>query len=183
MSHKRSTPTILFATILALLTIACQFFESTSLDTSGGPHSNFVPPRAIIQVDVGELRPIESYHISKNKLGAVEIFVNGQPVRAEETSGQPTFPMELAAVQVLDRGRPAPEAFTMLKFPAATCRILLKKGGSVQTNSLPLKYPSSNWSVCHIWIGHIPGIYDLKVVATDKAGQEGKEIVQRIEVK
>ncbi len=185
---KKSNITVLFATTLVLLTMACQLsefinFSSTGPAATGVPRSNFVPPREIIQVDVGEPWPIESYHISKNKLGAVEIFVNGQPIRAEETSGQPTFPTELATVQALIRGRIAEPSFTVLKFPAATCRILLEKGGPEQTNSLALKYPSSTWSVCHIWIGHIPGAYDLKVVATDKAGQESKEIVQRIEVK
>ncbi len=181
--NKKSNTTVLFATILALLTIACQISETISLDTSSVPHSNFVPPRAIIQVEVGQPWPIESYHISKNKLDVVEIFVNGQPLRAEETSGQPTFSTELATVQVLDRGRPVHEAFTVLEFPAAICQTLLEKGGPVQTNSLALKYPSSTWSVCHIWIGHIPGIYDLSVVATDKADQKGEAIVQRIEVK
>ena len=184
---KKSNIIVLFATTLALLTMACQLSEFINFSSIGpaatGVRSNFVPPREIIQVEVGQPWPIESYHISKNKLEKVEIFVNGQPIRAEKTSGQPTFPEGLATVQGLIRGRPAREAFTVLKFPAAACRILLDKGGPEQTNSLELKFPSSTWSVCHIWLGYIPGTYDLSVVATDKAGQKGEAIVQRIEVK
>lgn len=188
--NKQPSTIILSAVLgLALLTLSCQslpgfeIFGGEEVSAAGQPRSHFVPPQQTIQVRVGQPLPLESYHISRNKLSSIKIFINGQPLRTEETAGQSPFPMELAQAQVLVRDQPPEANLQALTFPSFTCRNLIDKGGPVQRNSLDLEFPSSNWTVCHIWIGRVPGTYDLSLVATDRAGQEGEPIVQRIEVK
>lgn len=182
---KLTSPASLFLG-LVLLTIACQapeFFRLTLIGPSQGPvRSNFVPPRDVIRVEVGRPLPLESFHAGPNKLAAVEVFVNGQPIRAEETAGQPAFPVNLASVQVLTRDQPSAGNLAGLAYPSGPCRNLARQGGAVQTNALDLRYPATHWSVCHVWVGLIPGAYDLSVVAIDQTGERGEPVVQRIEV-
>lgn len=188
--HKRST-LILFLTLsLALFTTACQslpgfnIFSGEPGSDEARPVSNFVDPRQSIQVGVGEPLAIASYHRGYTKLSALQISVNGQPVRSEATAGQPTtFPDTLAAAQVLVWGQPAQASLEQVSFPSPTCQYLGQAGGPVQANPLPLAPPSSVWTVCHIWTGHIPGTYDLSLVAVDDAQRAGEPIVQRIEVR
>jgi hypothetical protein len=186
MNRQKLTSPVPWLLGLVLLTIACQapeFFQLTLIGPDQGPvRSNFVPPRDVIRVQVGRPLPLESFHAGSNKLAAVEVFVNGQPVRAEETAGQPAFPVNLAAVEVLTRDRPPAGNLAGLAYPSAPCRSLARQGGVVQTNALELRYPASHWSVCHVWIALVPGVYDLSVVAIDQTGQRGEPIVQRIEV-
>lgn len=183
---KKSNKTILFAAGLVLLTIACQapeLFRLTLIGPAQGPvRSNFVPPRDVIRVEVGRPLPLESFHAGSNKLAGVEVFVNGQPVRAEETAGPSAFPVNLALVQVLTRDQPSAGNLAGLAYPSGACRSLARQGGAVQTNALDLRYPSTHWSVCHVWVGRIPGTYELSVVAIDQTGERGEPVVQRIEV-
>ncbi|HXV42719.1 MAG TPA: hypothetical protein VEC96_06620 [Anaerolineae bacterium] len=186
--RKKSIFTLFFTIGLALLMIGCQslpgfnIFETSAPDVDA-PRSNFVPPRRDIQVGVGQLLPIESYHVGSTKLMTVEIAINGQPLRAEATAGQPnTFPERLAIAQVLVVGQPAQAAYQQLPFPAPVCRNELHDG-PMQTNVLLLTPPSSAQTVCHIWIGRIPGTYNLSLIAVDEMGHRGAPITQTIEVR
>ncbi len=179
-----------FALSLAFFITACQslpgfnIFSSEPDSGEARPVSNFVDRRQSIQVGVGEPLAIASYHRGYTKLAALQISVNGQPVRSEATAGQPnTFPDTLAAAQVLVWGQPSQASVEQVSFPSPTCQYLRQAGGPVQANPLPLAPPSSVWTVCHIWIGHIPGTYDLSLVAVDDAQRAGEPIMQRIEVR
>lgn len=179
-----------FALSLALLTTACQslpgfnIFSSTSDSTEAKPVSNFVDPRQSVWVGVDEPLAIASYHRGYSKLATLQISVNGQPVRSEATAGQPnTFPDSLATAQVLVWGQPPQVSLERVNFPSSACQNLRRAGGPVQTNALPLTPPSSVWTVCHIWTAHVPGTYDLSLVAVDDAQHPGERIVQRIEVR
>ncbi len=163
---KKSINPILFVLGLALLAMGCQIseqlisFSLTEPPVTDRPHSTFVPPRERIQVDLEQILQVESYHTSKDQLGTLEIFVNGQPIRSEKTSGSKgTFPHNLASVAVLIEGQP------------------------VITNAIQSQQPIPAWTVSIQWVGHVPGTYDLSMVVTDQAGHPGEPIVQRIEVK
>lgn len=179
---------ILFFTVTLVLLAGCQslpgfnIFSDTQETDQAAPVSNFVEARQTIRAQVGQPLAIASYHRGEGKLTAVETSINGQPLRSETTAGQPTFPDALATAQVLVGGQPAQVSLQSLTFPSPACQHLLSFGGPVQTNSLPLYPPSSGWTVCHVWVGQTPGIYDLSLVAVDEAGRRGKPIVQRIEV-
>lgn len=174
---------------LVLLSLACQIsdelvslrlFEPVATE---GPRSTFVPPREVIWARVGEPLPIESYHIDENGLQTLEIFVNGQPLQAEASGGQAAFPQNLAAVEIAAWPEPTSPSEPLL-FPASPCSdFLLGRGTKAVLGRLALKFPSTTWSVCHIWTGHVPGVYELSLIATDAEGHRGRPIVQRIEVK
>lgn len=187
---KNYTLSLFFVINLLLLLTACQslpgfnIFSNEPASDEARPVSNFVDPRQSIQVGVGEPLAIASYHRGYTKLSSVQISVNGQPVRSEATAGQPnTFPDTLAAAQVLVRGQPAQASLERVSFPSPACQYLGQAGGPVQANPLPLVPSSSVWTVCHIWVGHISGTYDLSLVAVDDAQRAGEPIVQRIEVR
>lgn len=188
--HIKSTFALFFAISVAVVITACQSLPGFNIFSSGPdsgeakPVSNFVDPRQSIRVGVGEPLAIASYHRGYTKLSSLQISVNGQPIRSEATAGQAnTFPDTLAAAQVLVWGQPAQASLERLSFPSPACQYLGQAGGPVQTNPLPLAPPSSVWTVCHIWTGHIPGTYDLSLVAVDDAQRAGEPIVQRIEVR
>lgn len=146
------------------------------------PHSNFVAAYDLIRVQPGEPVPIASYHLTRDgRLGILEIFVNDQPVRSEQIV-ETAFPDNLAAFQVLQRDRPAQPAFSVLEFPAPACERLLVTGGPGSVHLLERPFPSSTWTVCHVWVGNVPGVYDVSLRVTDLAGQQGQMITQRIEV-
>ena len=189
MLKKTQTFVLFVATGLLLFLTGCEVPEDgfgllgTGSAVAGAPRSNFVSERQVLRVRVGEPTPIESYHLSgPNKLGKLEIFVNGQLVKSEQTDGSLAFPDTLATVQVLERGRPDQPDFAILEFPAPACNRLLVKGGPAAAHLLEREFPASTWTVCHVWIGHIPGTYDLSLRVTDRTGQPGEMITQRIEV-
>ena len=125
---------------------------------------------------------IESYHLSRSsKFGRVDIWVNGQLVRSEQSSGPAAFPDDLAQMQVLGwpDGAASPE-FMLL--PSSNCERVGEKGVARRLNPIELKYPSSTWSLCHTWVGLTPGTYELKMQVTDRDGVPGEPVVQRIEV-
>jgi hypothetical protein len=186
---KKST-VILFFTVTLVLLAGCQSLPGFNIFSSGQetdaakPRSNFVDARQSIQVGVDEPLAIASYHRGHDKLAALQISINGQPLRSEATAGQPnTFPENLATAQALVWGQPTLAALANLDFPAATCENLASAGGPVQSHVLLLTPPSSVWTVCHVWVGHISGSYDLSIVAVDEAQRSGDPIVQRIEVR
>jgi len=149
----------------------------------GAPRSNFVAAYEVLRVKPGQPIPIESYHLTRTgRLGRLEIFVNGQPVTSELVSPEIAFPDNLAELQVLQRDRPGQPAISLLEFPAPACRRLLVTGGPVSAHIIEREFPSSTWTVCHVWIGRVPGSYDLSLRVTDRAGQQGELITQRIEV-
>jgi hypothetical protein len=155
---------------LTLLTMGCQtiggleilgFGEATPTPIPW-PHSTFVPPRKSVQVAVGQALQIDSYHLSPERLDKVEIFVNGQPIKSEDTAAADQaaiFPGQLVNVQVLS------------------------EQGLVQASRVQPEFPSAAETVSLIWVSYIPGTYDLSLIATDTTGHKGQPIVQRIEVR
>lgn len=187
---KKSILTLFLALSLTLLFTACQslpgfnIFSNAPASEAAKPVSNFVDPRQSIRVGVDEPLGIASYHRGYTKLSALQISINGQPVRSEATAGQPnTFPGTLATSEILVWGQPPQVSLERVSFPSPACQYLRRADGPVQTNPLPLTPPSSVWTVCHIWIGHTRGTYDLSLVAVDDAQRAGEPIVQRIEVR
>ncbi len=181
----KPTLILVVAWSLILLLVGCEVPELTFEERAlgpGGPRSNFVPPQASLRANVGEPLLIESRHTSRNsKLATVSIFVNGQPLPAEETAGQATFPEYLGKVEVL--GWPAQsEGSEFLILPLSSCRRLSGMGEARPKNPVELEFRSASWSLCHLWIGQTPGTYDLSLRATDRNGNAGQMITQRIEV-
>lgn len=166
---------------LAFLMAGCTVPELGPINgASNGPRSNFVPPRAIITVNAGERLQLESYHLSDRQLGSLKISVNGQPIRSEATGGEPTFPSNLATLEVLvwpSQADPAPFILS-----SATCKATLNGGEARVLNPVELAFPSKSWSVCHVWTGNVPGIYDVSIQAFDRDQRPGEIAVQRIEV-
>ena len=187
--RNKNLITIIGVAWLALLLTGCSgSLPSVSLDLFGTvppdqkPHSNFVDARVVRQVRVGQQVEIESYHLSRgSRLGEVQIWVNDQLIRSEQTAAPSNFPDYLGDVQVLgwiDQR----DATKFLIFPSATCDYAAQVGVSRSKNPIELDYPSSSWSLCHIWIGFVPGNFVLSLEATDSAGNIGQRITQHIEV-
>lgn len=151
---------------LAVLTLGCQsvldvelpdFFSSTP--QVSWPHSTFVPPTKRTQIVKGQAVELETYHLSPDKLTRIEIAVNGQPLRSEETAGLAAFPAGRLNVQV--RG---------------------DDGGLIQTAQVTPVLSATKQTVSLVVVGTTLGSYDLSVVAFDGSGQAGEAAVQRIEV-
>jgi hypothetical protein len=117
-----------------------------------------------------------------NRLEKLEIFINGQPLRTEETSGQATFPPELATIQIIRPDQAEPVSPVSLQTSLPVCQKLLLAENAPLLNSPESQFPSAEWNVCYVWIGRIPGSYDLSMVATDNTGAQSELISQRIEV-
>lgn len=168
------------------LLVGCEVPELSLVDSAtGGPRSNFVEHRAIVRANVGEPLPIESYHIGQKKLDSVEISINDRPIGPPESDGiVATFPYTQATVVIENRAQPI-----LIDSPKTKPQLVTIMVGPkpLYTHSVRPKYKTSTWSYTLIWVGHIPGTYDLKLQATDSAepdkdGQPGEPIVQRIEV-
>lgn len=207
--HKNFIRTLFFALILLTsLTTACQslpglnLFSAAQESNQNAPRSNFVAAQEVLLTSVDQPVLIESYHIAATKIVTVEVSINHQPPRAEATAGQANvFPPDLATLQVLERGRPAQAALQSLlaaqsdqssgetanpyaqNSPSPACQELLRSGGPAQTNVFTPDISSSRWTVCHIWVGRVPGTYDLSVAAVDETGLRGDPVTQRIEVR
>ncbi len=197
--RKRTNFTLWLAVLPVLLALACQLpsiswnrsSQSVTETPQTWPSSTFVPPRQLIQVFVDEPLALESYHVSRTgKLNKLWISVNGQPLRDEQNAEFP-FPGELASFQVLRReesGLGQPAELPAANFPSPFCRRLAQNGRLVQRSALArnapleLEFPASTWTVCHVWMGHKPGTYDLTIQVTDEQDRPGNVITQRIEV-
>ncbi len=141
-----------------------------------------LPAQPTFQVAVGHPLHIETYHLSRSsKFGRVDIWVNGQLVRSEQSGGPAAFPDYLAEMQVLGEADGVLSPDFML-LPSSNCQRVGEMGLTRRLNPIELKYPSSTWSLCHTWVGLTPGTYELKMQATDRAGVKGFPVVQRIEV-
>jgi len=125
------------------------------------PRSAFVVPQEVVRAKVGQKLHLNSYHMSIEELDVIEILVNGHQLGGEisAVAGQAIFSNYLASIQVRSKVRP------------------------VLTNTIRLSYLSRAWAVTIQWEGHVPGVYELKLVATDVAGHQGQPLVQRIEVR
>jgi hypothetical protein len=185
--NRKRTLILLLVLGTVLVLAGCEVpelsFEDTPRVTGGeGPHSNFVPPQAVIRANVGEPLLIESHHVSEDsKLGQVTLFVNGQLVRAEQTADQVNFPEYLARLQVVG-WPPQSEEAQFFIFPFSPCERVADMGQARSRNPVELVYPSPTWSLCYVWVGQTPGTYDFSLQATDRNGTEGELITQRIEV-
>jgi hypothetical protein len=177
---------------LALLTLSCQTLGNFELGDTAAPtptpvalpHSAYEPPTKKTQVLVDQAIPIETHHLTimRDRLAELAIRVNGQLIRSEANTGPETFPPELATIRVVTRDQAAPVSPVSFESPSfPTCQDALTEQGPVM-NSPVSPFPSSVWDVCYIWVGHIPGTYDLSVMVTDTAGKPSEWIFQRIEV-
>jgi len=178
---------------LAFFTLACQTLTDLAVGNAGlptptpiaWPHSAFVPPLERSQVLVSEPLALETHHLTRmtNHLtGTLRILVNGQPIRTEETAGQVTFPPELATFHIVTVEQPEQAVLADVEpFLPPTCQDVLEQEGVVLHSPLS-RYPSSEWNVCYIWVGHVPGTYDVSMQVVDNTGNESEIIIQRIEV-
>jgi hypothetical protein len=135
------------------------------------------------QVPARERLVLETHHITGmiNQLTSLAIYIDGIPIPTEATSGQPTFPPELATIQIVTVDRPEKALLADVEpFLPPTCEDVLEQEGIVLHSPLS-RYPSADWNVCYIWTGYVPGTYDVLMVATDSAGKSAR-ISQRIEV-
>jgi hypothetical protein len=177
---------------LAVFTLACQTLTDLAVTNAtlptptpiAWPHSAFVPPLERSQVMLGEPLALETHHLTRmtDQLIALRILVNGQPIRTEETAGQVTFPPELATFHIVTVEQPEQVVLADVEpFLPPTCQDVLEQEGVVLHSPLS-RYPSSDWNVCYIWVGHVPGTYDVSMQVVDSAGNESEFIIQRIEV-
>ena len=189
MPKTRSVFVLVVAISMLLWLTGCEVPEdrlsllASGESVKGVSLSNFVSAYRVLPIRLGQPIPIESYHLDRDgRLGTLEIFVNDQPVKSEQT-GLTAFPDNLATLQVLLRDRPAAQpAFALLEFPAPACERLSVTGGPARAHVVERAFPSSTWTVCHVWVGYIPGVYDLSLRITDRDGKQGEMITQRIEV-
>ena len=181
---------------LALFTLACQSLGSFSSSESEPPertpvvlpNSAFVPPAANVQVAVGQPLEITSHHVSPRKvpLTEIEIRVNGQALRTEQTASQPgNFPGRfVAGVQVLRDDNTDQIIGTQPELLRPIQENELVGIGQVAPDDRDLSETSQ--TVTLIWVGYKPGTYDVSLIATDAAGQasnSNQPITQRIEVR
>ncbi|MCB0211448.1 MAG: hypothetical protein KDJ52_19065 [Anaerolineae bacterium] len=153
-------------TALAIVTLGCQSlldielpsFGQTTAANISWPHSMFVPPNNRVQIFKGQPLQLETYHLSTSSLSDVQIFVNGLPIRSEETAGTAASPTGLLNVQVQN-----------------------EQGNLVQTARVTPALPTDKESVSLLVVGNVPGKYDLTLVAVDETGEEST-VTQRIEV-
>jgi hypothetical protein len=157
---------------LVLPALACQLPRledvgirraATPIPVVEQPHATFVPPRQILRARLNEPLQIETYYMSRVRLDALNVWVNGvnigQPLPAASLSGQAPafFPLDYATVTFLVNEE------------------------IIHSGNLKPRYPTSAWTVPIIWIGHVTGTYDLTVQVTDTASRT-QTISQRIEV-
>lgn len=153
---------------LVLLTQACQLPlqmdgngsaapAAGTVPVSSQPYLTIVPSRQILRVRVNEPLRLETYYMSRAKLGTLNVKVNKQPL-PHENLPSPYFPQgDLATV-----------AFVV-------------DGKEVRTAPLQPLYPTSTWTVPITWTGHVTGSYELWLEITDIDENRGA-ITQRIEV-
>lgn len=187
--NKKSIVLIRLGIGLALLTLGCQalsnlepiLFPEPTPTPRTWPYSAFVPPHKSVEVKVNQPLEIKSHHISTEQLGSVEIRVNGQLLRTEETAGQATtFPGRLIDVEVTYDQSGQIIGVEPDIVAAGQPTDLIEIG---QVNLPGQDIPAKSRTVALIWVGRVPGIYELSMVARDVAERRGNTIVQRIEVK
>jgi hypothetical protein len=168
LRHKK---TIIFIVAIGLiwLTLGCQSLpdftsfslEGTPVPSDEWPRSNFVPFRESVQVGVGEELPLESHHMSPNRLEKLKILVNDEPVQVKASS----------------------EEGAMFSDKANAVQIWVDAPSTGEENSVRPQLSTSAWTVSMIWIADVPGTYELELKATDKLQNPGEPIIQWIEVK
>jgi hypothetical protein len=133
-------------------------------------------------VEVNQPLEVKSHHISITQVVSVEIRVNGQLLRSEKTAGQSdTFPGRLIDVQDVTYDETGQIIRVEPDILAARKPTDLVEIG--QINKPGLDIPTKSRTVSLIWVGRVPGVYELSMVARDIDGRPGNTIVQRIEVK
>jgi hypothetical protein len=117
-------------------------------------------PQETVPVLQGQAVQIDTIHLTPALLRTVSIFINGQPVRGEETAP----------------GDPFPDGYVNL--------LVRSEDRLVKTGVFRPKWPTREEKLSLVWVGLVPGTYELSLVATDIADPEqpGNKIVQRIEV-
>ena len=169
--------------------LACQVTDNLGL-TGGNvpavePRSAFVPRQDKLVVDLEEPVIIETYHTSKNRFGSLEISVNRQPVTENGSAVDDMLAsVGVATIKVLAPTTEYADGVCV----GDRCDVLSTTIVSITSDPIvvlpiPSEYPNTTWKVLLMWTGHIPGTYDLMMQVTDKAGNQGKRITQRIEVK
>ena len=175
----------LFLIFIVWLMLACQLTDDLGLTgsnpTATNPLSTFVPHKEKLVVDLEEQVIIETYHMSENKFGSLELFVNRLPAAENEPA---LTSVDLATLKVL-----APTTvFADGKCISDGCDELSTTTVSITNQPIVIppiqsEYPNTTWNVFLMWTGHVPGTYDLTMQVTDNAGRQGERLTQRIEVK
>jgi hypothetical protein len=179
----------LFLIFTVWLTLSCRLTDDLGLTgstpTITGAVSTFVPHQEKLVVDLGEQVIIETYHMSANRLGSLEIFVNRQSAADIGSTIDTTLAsVDLATLKVL-----APST----EYAGGECisdscdelsaTIVSMSDQPIAVPPIQSEYPNTTWSVFLLWTGYVPGTYDLTMHVTDNAGIQSDPITQRIEVK
>ena len=181
-----ATKFTLFLILTVWVMLACQITDSLDLTgstpTPSGPRSTFVPHPEKLVVDLEEQAMIETYHLSENRFGSLEIFVNRLPVPENYST---LTSVEIATLKVL---APTTEYADGVCVDEGDCAELGTITVSITDQPIVVppiqsKYPNTTWRVYLMWTGHVPGTYDLTLQVTDNAGKQGERLTQRIEVK
>jgi hypothetical protein len=121
-------------------------------------------PQETVPVPAGKVVLIESIHLSPTLLDNISISINGQPLTKEENS-------------------------TVTAFPGGYINLLVQSEHKLlRTGLFRPPWPIREEKLSLLWVGLIPGTYELKLVASRKPEDPqqtniiGNSIVQRIEV-
>ena len=121
-------------------------------------------PQKTVPVPAGKAVLIESIHLSPTLLDNIAISINGQPLTKEENS--PVTP-----------------------FPGGYINLLVQSENKfLRTGLFRPPWPIREEKLSLLWVGLVPGTYELKLVASRKpedpqqSNITGNSIVQRIEV-
>lgn len=117
-------------------------------------------PQETVPVPRGQAVQIDTIHLTPALLRTISIFINGQPVSGEETA----------------EGEPFPEGYVNL--------LVRSEDRLVKTGVFRPQWPTREQELSLVWVGLVPGTYELSLSATDitDPAQPGNVIVQRIEV-
>ncbi len=181
---------VLFLTLtLAFFTTACQSPLKISLrgeTNQGGPHAAFIPFWAVVQTEVRQPLSLQTFYTSPdrlNKLKALAIKINGQPVKFHRSGGlllAPYPPAEGEAPASLEAACASNSNYlAVLQISPETIQL----ADTPVLETLPARFPNSTWPVSLTWYGCFPGTYELSLAATDTANPESQPVTQRIEVK
>lgn len=122
-------------------------------------------PQETVPVPAGQPVLIETIHLSPTLLDSIAIFINGQPLPSEENAGVTPFPGGYVDLVAHSDDRVA------------------------RTGVFRPTWPIREEKLSLLWVGRVPGTYELRLVATRKPDDpqqaeviRGNTIVQRIEV-
>ncbi len=128
----------------------------------------------VLQMPVGTLQQINSFHLSTEQLQSINITVNGQPLfEGEDVPSGQTFPSRLLDISLCTDH----QWQDALNGPVLVCARMEKVNTIFPSQIIPTK----EVMLSLVMVGNVPGMYNLGLSTTDAAGRV-QEITQKIEV-